>query len=202
MRARGTHITDVAVLVVAADDGVMPQTREALRHAAAARCAVVVALTKCDRPNAEPDRVEAELAAEGLELESAGGSVQVVRTAAPAGVGLHELEEAIALQAEMLEIAAPAEGRAEGAVVEAHLDVGQGPVATVVIKGGTLRVGDPIIVGAKHGRVRQLRSAAGADIEEAAPGARLHCAARCAHAHSSLKSSVGSKAYLLCASAA
>ena len=171
MRARGTQVTDIAILVVAADDGVMPQTREAIRHARAARCALLVALTKCDRDNAQPERVEAELAAEGLELESVGGSVQVVRVAAPRGVGLRELEEAILLQADLLEVAAPVDGRAEGTVVEAHVERGQGPVATVVVNGGTLRVGEPLVVGKEHGRVRQLRTTDGKEIDEATPGA-------------------------------
>jgi translation initiation factor IF-2 len=177
MRARGTQVTDIAVLVVAADDGVMPQTREAIRHARAARCALVIALTKCDRANAQPERVEADLAAEGLEFESVGGNVSVVQTAAPVGMGLRELEEAILLQAELLEIAAPVEGRAEGTVVEAHMEKGVGPVATVVVREGTLRVGDPVVVGKEHGRVRQLRKTNGVEVEEATPGARRVCAA-------------------------
>jgi hypothetical protein len=173
MRARGTQVTDIAVLVVAADDGVMPQTREALRHARDAGCAIVVALTKCDRSGAQPERVQAELQAEGISVESEGGTVQVVRTAAPVGMGLRELEEAILLQAEMLEVSAVVEGFAEGTVVDAHLDKGQGPVATVVVRSGTLRIGDPVVVGVEHGRVRQMELPDGTKVEEATPGTFL-----------------------------
>jgi translation initiation factor IF-2 len=164
-------VTDIAVLVVAADDGVMPQTREAIRHAKDAGCAIVIALSKCDRSNAQPERVEGELVAAGLELESVGGSTLLVRTAAPIGMGLRELEEAILLQAEMLEVSAAVEGRAEGTVVEVHVDKGQGSVATVIVRSGTLRIGDPIVIGKEHGRVRQMRSPDGTEVQEIKPGA-------------------------------
>ena len=187
MRARGTQVTDIAVLVVAADDGVMPQTREAMRHARDAGCALLVALTKCDRSNAQPERVIAELAAEGVELESHGGSTQLVQTAAPVGMGLKELEEAILLQADLLEVTAPVAGRAEATVVEARLDKGQGPVATVIMRRGTLRVGDSIVVGSEYGKVRSLRSPSGDAATEVLPGAPLEgrqrrsMAWQCAH---------------------
>jgi hypothetical protein len=173
MRARGTQVTDIAVLVVAADDGVMPQTREAVRHAKAAGCAVIVALTKCDRLGARPDHVEAELLAAGVNVESGGGDVQVVRTAAPVGMGLQELEEAILLQAEVLDVTAPVQGFATGTVVESRLDKAMGPVATVVISSGTLRVGDPLVVGKEHGRVRQMELPDGTEVVEATPGTLL-----------------------------
>jgi hypothetical protein len=173
MRARGTQVTDIAVLVVAADDGVMPQTREAVRHAKAAGCAVIVALTKCDRLGAQPDRVEAELLAAGVNVESGGGDVQVVRTAAPVGIGLRELEEAILLQAEVLDVTAPVQGFATGTVVESRLDKAMGPVATVVISSGTLRVGNPLVVGKEHGRVRQMELPDGTEVAEATPGTLL-----------------------------
>lgn len=173
MRARGTHLTDVAVLVVAADDGVMQQTREAIRHVQSARCALVVALTKCDLPGARPAEVEAELLAEGLELESAGGNVQVVQVAAPKGIGLSELEDAITLQAELLRVAAPVDTLAEGTVVEAQVDRGQGPLVTVVMRQGTLSVGQPFVVGKQHGRVRSLQDPDGRALQSVTPG--VHC---------------------------
>ncbi|KAL6778548.1 MIF2 [Auxenochlorella protothecoides x Auxenochlorella symbiontica] len=157
MRARGAAVTDIVVLVVAADDGVMPQTREALAHARAAGCPVVVALTKCDVPGAAPARVRAALLSLGLELEEAGGTVQVVEVAAPRGTGLDALEEALLLQAEMMDLRASPSARAAGVVVEARLDRGRGPVATVVVRQGTLRAGDVVVAGAEWGRVRAVR---------------------------------------------
>lgn len=170
MRARGAAVTDLVVLVVAAEDGVMPQTREALAHAKAAGCPIVVAITKCDLPNARPDHVEQQLLAEGLELESAGGTVQSVRVAAPSGVGLLELEEALLLQAEMMELSASRSRNAEAVVVEARLAVGQGPVATIIAKRGILRTGQPVVVGCEWGKVRALRAPGGAIIKEVLPG--------------------------------
>ncbi|GIL52293.1 hypothetical protein Vafri_8207, partial [Volvox africanus] len=160
MRARGAAVTDVAVLVVAADEGVKPQTREALAHARSAGCPVVVAITKCDKPTARPDFVKAQLAAEGLDLEDFGGTVQVVHTSANTGEGLRELEEALLLQAELMDLHAPRGGPASGSVIEARLERGLGPVATVIIKRGTLQVGDPVVVGTEFGRVRALRTEA------------------------------------------
>ncbi|KAG2485986.1 hypothetical protein HYH03_015309 [Edaphochlamys debaryana] len=161
MRARGAAVTDVAVLVVAADEGVKPQTREALAHARSAGCPVVVAITKCDKATARPDYVKAQLASEGLDLEDFGGSVQVVHTSATTGEGLRELEEALLLAAELMELRAPREGPAAASVIEARTEKGLGPVATVIVKRGTLRVGDPVVVGTEFGRVRALRSEAG-----------------------------------------
>lgn len=174
MRARGTQVTDIAVLVVAADDGVMQQTREAIRHVHGAKCALIVAMTKCDLPGARPAEVEAELLAEGLELESAGGNVQVVQVAAPKGLGLSELEEAIILQAEVLGVSAPVDTLAEGTVVEAQVDRGQGPLVTVVMRKGTLSIGQPFVVGKQHGRVRALQDPDGRSLQSVKPGADWH----------------------------
>jgi translation initiation factor IF-2 len=160
MRARGAAVTDVVVLVVAADDGVMPQTREALAHARAAGCPLVVALTKCDLAAADPARVRAQLAREGLLLEGGEGSVQCVEVAATAGLGLGELEEAVLLEAEMMELAADAGAAAAGTVIEARMDRGQGPVATVVVTRGTLKV-RARLHAAGGGRVSRKASAAG-----------------------------------------
>ncbi|KAK9819495.1 hypothetical protein WJX81_005164 [Elliptochloris bilobata] len=170
MRARGAKVTDLVVLVVAATDGVMPQTREALAHARTAGCPIIVALSKCDCPGAEPARVRRQLAAEGLELEENGGSVQVVETAAPVGLGLRELEEAVLLQAELLDLKATRTGPAEGTVVEARIDKLHGPVATVIVKRGTLEEGQPLVLGAEWGRVRGLLNAAGEELQVALPG--------------------------------
>ncbi|DBA91352.1 TPA: hypothetical protein ACH3X2_003998 [Trebouxia sp. C0005] len=170
MRARGAAVTDLVVLVAAADDGVMPQTREAVAHCKAAGCPIVVALTKCDVPMAQPARVRQQLIAEGLELEEIGGSIQVVETAAPKGKGLLDLEEALMLQAEGLELKASPSRPAEAVVVEAKLDKGQGPVATAIVKKGSLEVGQFVVVGSQWGKVRSLRSAAGANIKKAMPG--------------------------------
>lgn len=171
MRSRGTQVTDIAVLVVAADDGVMQQTREAIRHVQSAKCALIVAMTKCDLPGARPAEVEAELLAEGLELEAAGGNVQVVQVAAPKGLGLSELEEAIMLQAELLGVSAPMDTLAEGVVVEAQMDRGQGPLVTVVMRKGALSVGQPLVVGKQHGRVRSLQDPEGHTLQSVMPGA-------------------------------
>ena len=174
-------MTDVAVLVVAADDGVMQTTKEAIQHVRDANCSLIVALTKCDRDGARPAAIEGELLGEGLELESAGGSVQVVHVAAPKGIGLRELEEAILLQAELLGVSAPVDTLPEAAVVESHVDRGQGPVATVVVRQGVLKVGQPVVVGKEHGRVRSLHDPEGTSMLEAAPGAPLHlrCSSVC-----------------------
>eukprot|EP00891_Asterochloris_glomerata_P008954 jgi/Astpho2/8954/e_gw1.00133.45.1_t len=170
MRARGAAVTDLVVLVVAADDGVMPQTKEALAHARHSGCPTVVALTKCDVAMADPARVRQQLLAEGLELEEAGGDVQVVETAAPVGLGLAELEDALLLQADLLELKASTSRAAEGVVVEASLDKGQGPVATVIIKQGTLRTGQFVAVGKAWGKVRSLRDASGKMLKQVNPG--------------------------------
>ena len=165
MRKRGASVTDVAVLVCAADDGVMPQTREAAAHIIAAECRYVVALTKCDAPGADPERVRGELAAAGIPLESSGGDVQSVEVSAVTGQGMEDLEMALFLEAEALGLTAP--GRDEGAdgagsVLEARLDKGEGAVVSGLLRRGALAVGDDVVAGATFGRVRRLRGATGA----------------------------------------
>lgn len=170
MRARGAAVTDVVVLVVAADDGVKPQTREALHHAQASGCPIVVALTKCDRPGADPAAARAQLAELGLELEVDGGTVQVIETAAPEGRGLVQLEEALLFQAELMELRASRTRPVVGAVVEARMDKGQGAMATVLVKRGTLKVGQHVVLGRQWGKVRAMRDAQGKSLREAFPG--------------------------------
>ena len=165
MRARGAAMTDVAVLVVDARDGVKPQTREALAHVKSAGVAFVVAITKCDLPDADPAAVRRQLLGEGVELEEVGGSVQVVEVAAPKGQGLRELEEALLLQAELMELRAPRKGLpgspTEAVVVEARLAQGHGPVATVIVRRGTLEPGQIVAVGREWGKIRSLTDARG-----------------------------------------
>ncbi|EFJ45952.1 hypothetical protein VOLCADRAFT_93688 [Volvox carteri f. nagariensis] len=162
MRARGAAVTDIAVLVVAADEGVKPQTREGLAHARSAGCPVVVAITKCDKPTARPDMVKAQLAAEGLDLEDFGGTVQVVHTSATSGEGLRELEEALLLQAELMDLRAPREGPASGSVIESRLERGLGVVATVIVKSGTLRGSVEAVMALVNGLEEEQRAAAAA----------------------------------------
>lgn len=172
MRARGAAVTDIVVLVVAADDGVMAQTREAMAHARDARCPIVVAITKCDKPSADVARVRKQLMAEGLELEDIGGSVQVVEVSAVARtkMGMDKLEEALLLQSELMELKSPIDCPAEGAVIEAKLERGQGPVATLIVTRGTLKVGDVVVVGNQWGKVRSMRPASGAALKTVSPG--------------------------------
>lgn len=157
MRARGAAVTDIVVLVVAADDGVMPQTLEAMLHAKAANVPIVVAINKCDKPAADPKRVRIQLGSEGLLLEDLGGDVQVVEISATAKTGLDILEEALLLQAEMIDLKARTDGPAQAYVVEARLDRGRGPLATAIVKSGTLVCGQYIVVGAEWGRIRAIR---------------------------------------------
>nr|CAB3487160.1 unnamed protein product [Digitaria exilis] len=169
MRARGAAVTDIVVLVVAADDGVMPQTLEAMSHAKSANVPVVVAINKCDKSGADPERVRIQLGSEGLLLEDMGGDVQVVEISAVAKSGLDKLEEALLLQAEMMDLKARIDGPAQAFVVEARVDRGRGPLATAIVKSGTLVSGQHIVVGAEWGRIRSLRDTAGNITESAKP---------------------------------
>ncbi|WP_449687060.1 translation initiation factor IF-2 [Aerophototrophica crusticola] len=169
MRARGANVTDVVILVVAADDGVMPQTAEAIKHAKAAKVPIIVAINKCDLPAAKPDRVRNELLQHDLVVEALGGDVLDVEVSAKTGLNLDRLEESIILQAEILELKANPGRTAEGVVVEAKLDKGRGPVATVLVKRGTLKVGDIVVAGSEWGRVRALVNDRGATVPQAEP---------------------------------
>lgn len=169
MRARGAAVTDLVVLVVAADDGVMPQTIEAMAHAKDADVPIVVAINKCDKPAADPERVKLQLASAGLPLEEMGGDIQVVEVSALSKTGLDNLEEALLLQAEMMELKARIDGPAQAYVVEARLDRGRGPLATAIVKAGTLVCGQHIVVGAEWGRIRAIRDTTGELTEEATP---------------------------------
>jgi len=169
MRARGAQITDIVVLVVAADDGVMPQTVEAINHAKAANVPIVVAINKIDKPNANPERVKQELANYGIVPEEWGGNNLFVNVSAKKRIGIDELLEAILLQAEMMELKANPNKRAKAVVVEAKLDKNRGPVATVVVKEGTLRQGDSFIVGIQYGKARALIDDRGKKVKEVKP---------------------------------
>jgi translation initiation factor IF-2 len=169
MRARGAQITDVVVLVVAADDGVMPQTLEAIDHARAAGVPVIVALNKMDLPTANPDKVKAELSNHGLVVEEWGGDTVAIETSAKTGDGVDKLLEMVLVQAELLELTAVAEGPARGVVVEVEKERGRGIVATVLVQAGTLRVGDPFVVGLADGKVRALHNERGKNVELAGP---------------------------------
>ena len=169
MRARGAHVTDIVVLVVAADDSVMPQTVEAINHARAAKVPMIVAINKCDKPDADANRVRTELLQHEVVVEAMSGDVQDVEVSALTGKGLDELLEAIALQAEILELKANPGRSAMGAVIEAKLDIGRGPVATVLVQHGTLRKGDIFVVGEQWGKVRALIDDKGERVDEAGP---------------------------------
>ncbi|WP_299846672.1 translation initiation factor IF-2 [uncultured Roseovarius sp.] len=169
MRARGAQVTDIVVLVVAADDAVMPQTIEAINHAKAAEVPMIVAINKVDLPAADPDKVRSDLLRHEVIVEAMSGEVQDVEVSAHTGQGLDELLEAIALQAEILELKANPNRAAEGAVIEAQLDVGRGPVATVLVQNGTLRQGDIFVVGEQYGKVRALINDRGDRVNEAGP---------------------------------
>src|SRR3982075_2176453 len=169
MRARGAKVTDIVVLVVAADDGVMPQTIEAINHAKAAKVPMIVAINKIDKPDARPERVRTELLQHEVQVESLGGDVVDVEVSAKNKINLDKLLEMIALQAEILDLKTNAARPAEGTVIEAKLDRGRGPVATVLVQRGTLRVGDIVVAGAEMGRVRALISDQGEAIDEAGP---------------------------------
>src|SRR6267378_4503863 len=169
MRARGAKVTDIVVLVVAADDGVMPQTIEAINHAKAAKVPMIVAINKIDKPDAKPERVRTELLQHEVQVESFGGEVVDVEVSAKNKTNLDKLLEMIALQAELLDLKTNATRPAEGTVIEAKLDRGRGPVATVLVQRGTLKVGDIVVAGAEMGRVRALISDQGETIDEAGP---------------------------------
>ena len=169
MRARGAQVTDIVVLMVAADDGVMPQTVEAINHARAAEVPIVVALNKIDKDNADPQRVLAQLSEQGLVPESWGGDTIVVEMAAQQNLGVDDLLEQLATVAELEELTANPEGRAKGIVLEANLDTGRGPVATILVDKGTLKVGDPIVAGAAWGKVRAMIDSTGKQVKQAGP---------------------------------
>ncbi len=169
MRARGAQATDIVVLVVAADDGVMPQTIEAIDHATAAEVPIIVAVNKMDRPDADATRVLQQLSERGLVPEAWGGDTIVVEVSALQGTGIEELLEQITLVAEVEELTARVEGEARGVVLEANLEAGRGPVATVIVQQGTLRVGDPVVAGAAWGKVKALVDDLGDHVKEALP---------------------------------
>jgi translation initiation factor IF-2 len=171
MRARGAQVTDVVIVVVAADDGVMPQTKEAIEHAKAAEVPMIIAINKVDKPEADPQRVMQELATIEVVPEEWGGNTQFIEVSAKTGVGVNDLIEALILQAEILELQAPKEGMATGFVIEAKLDKGRGPVATVLVQNGTLNKGDVVLCGHEFGRVRTMFNEHAKSIKEAGPSA-------------------------------
>jgi translation initiation factor IF-2 len=173
MRARGARVTDIAVVVVAADDGVMPQTLEAIHHARAAKVPIVIALNKIDKPDANPDRVKTELSEAGVIVEEYGGDTPLVAVSAKARTGLDELLEMILLVADLQELKANPKRPAIGTIVEAELDKGRGPVATAIVQTGTLRVGDVIVVGETFGKVRALENSAGKRVPKAGPSSAV-----------------------------
>jgi translation initiation factor IF-2 len=169
MRARGAKATDIVILVVAADDGVMPQTREAIHHAKAAGVPIVVAVNKIDKPEANPDRVKQELVAESVVPEEYGGDSPFINVSAKTGAGIDELLENVLLQAEVLELTSPRETPAKGLIIEARLDKGRGPVATMLVQSGTLHQGDVLLTGQVFGRIRAMLDENGKSIKEAGP---------------------------------
>lgn len=175
MRARGANLTDIAVIIIAADDGIMPQTKEAIAHAKAANVEIMVAINKCDLPSANPDRVLQQLQAEGLSPEAWGGETICCNVSAATGEGVPHLLEMILLQAEVLELNANPNKRAEGFVVEAQLQTGRGPTATLLVTGGTLNVGDAILCGPHWGRVKALIDDHGRQIKSATPSTPAKC---------------------------
>ncbi|HYZ88909.1 MAG TPA: translation initiation factor IF-2, partial [Myxococcales bacterium] len=170
MRARGANVTDIAVLVIAADDGVMPQTVESINHAKAAEVVIVVAINKIDKQGAQPDRIKQQLSEYGLVPEEWGGDTMMVPVSARTGDGLEKLLEAILLQAEVLELKANPMRPAKGTVIEAKLEKGRGPVATVLVQDGTLHVGDPIVTGVHSGHVRAMMNEHGEQVDDVPPG--------------------------------
>jgi len=171
MRARGADATDVVILVVAADDGVMPQTIEAINHAKAADVPIIVAINKIDRDNADPTRVMQQLSEHALVPEAWGGETVMVEVSALQNLGIDDLLENVLIMADLEDLRATPDGRARGVVLESNLDIGRGPVATVLVQHGTLRVGDPMVAGAAWGRVRAIIDDQGNQIKEAGPSA-------------------------------
>ncbi|MGV6825615.1 MAG: translation initiation factor IF-2 [bacterium] len=169
MRSRGAKATDIVILVVAADDGVMPQTKEAIQHSRAAGVPMVIAVNKIDKPEAQPDRVKQELVAEEVVPEDWGGDTQFIHVSAHTGEGVDKLLEAVLLQAEILELKAVQDGFAKGVIVESSLDKGRGPVATVLVQGGTLKQGDSFVAGTEYGRVRAMFDENGKSVKTAGP---------------------------------
>ena len=169
MRARGAKLTDIVVLVVAADDGVMPQTKEAIQHARSAGVPLIVAINKIDKSDADPMRVKNELLSEQVVAEDFGGDTQMVEISAKTGLGIDDLLDAISIRAELLELKAVDEGRASGVVIESSLDKGRGPVATVLVQQGRLKKGDYLVCGIQYGRVRALFDETGKQPEFAGP---------------------------------
>jgi translation initiation factor IF-2 len=169
MRARGANVTDIVIIVVAADDGPKPQTVEAINHVKAAGVPMIVAITKCDKHEAQPQKVREQLLQYDVVVESLSGDVQDIEVSAKSKQGLDELVEKIQLQAEILELKANPERHAEGKVIEAKLDKGKGPVATILVQRGTLRTGDIFVVGTESGRVRAMVNDKGMQLKEAGP---------------------------------
>lgn len=169
MRARGADVTDIVILVVAADDGVMPQTKEAIQHAKAANVPLIVAVNKMDKPEADPDRVKSELSQEGVISEEWGGENLFAYVSAKSGEGIDELLEQVLIQAEMLELTAPSAGVGKGVVIESRLDRGRGSVATVLVQSGLMKKGDIMLAGMEYGRIRAMLNEAGEEMEEAGP---------------------------------
>src|SRR5690606_34724659 len=169
MRSRGAKATDIVILVVAADDGVMPQTEEAIQHARAAEVPLVVAINKIDKESADSDRVRSELAQKGVISDAWGGDTQFVEVSAHTGQGIEALLDAVLLQAELLELRAVIDVPAKGVVIESSLDKGRGPVATVLVQNGTLKLGDIVLVGHEYGRIRAMLDENGKQIKSAGP---------------------------------
>ena len=169
MRARGADVTDIVIIVVAADDGVMPQTVEAIKHAKAANAPIIIAVNKCDKPDVDPDKVLMELLQHDIQVESMGGEVQAIRVSALKKTGLDDLTDAISMQAELLELQANPDRDADGVVIESQLDKGRGPIATVLVNRGVLKRGDIMVVGSEWGKVRALVNERGQQMKEAGP---------------------------------
>ncbi len=169
MRARGANVTDIVVVVVAADDGVMPQTIEAIKHAKAAEAPIIIAVNKCDKPDVDPMKVLTELLQHDVQVEAMGGDVQAINVSALKKTGLDELTEAISMQAEILELKANPDREADGIVIESKLDKGRGPVATVIVQRGTLKRGDIVVAGGQWGKIRALVNERGQQMKEAGP---------------------------------